>query len=225
MSNPISLIPTGLEAARLKDKATTGERDKVGQEAFLELMITQLKNQDPMKPMENGEFLSQIAQFGTVSGINELQKSFGSLATALQSNQALQASTMVGRRVVVAGDKFTHAVGQPAALGFELPLPASRLRATVYDEAGQIVRRLDLGAQSAGISEITWDGSDASGAPALPGRYSFKVEALIDGKTQAVPTLVQVPVESVSLPRNGESPILNLAGIGAVSLDAVKRVL
>ena len=79
MDNPLSVLPSGLEAARLKESAKTGPRDKVGQDQFLELMITQLKNQDPMKPMDNGQFLSQMAQFGTVSGINDLQKSFGSL--------------------------------------------------------------------------------------------------------------------------------------------------
>lgn len=225
MDNPFSIIPTGLDAARLKDKAKTGERDKVGQDAFLELMITQLKNQDPMKPMQNGEFLSQIAQFGTVSGINELQKSFGTLANALQSNQALQASTMVGRKVIVAGDKFTLAAGEPARFGFELTTPASRVRATLYDSTGQAVRRFELGAYQEGLAELGWDGLDASGAQVPAGTYSVQAEALIDGKTQALTTVVSAPVESVSLPRNGQPPVLNLAGLGAFQLDAIKRVL
>jgi flagellar basal-body rod modification protein FlgD len=221
MDKPISNIPAGLDAARLKDKPKNGERDKVGQEAFLELMITQLKHQEPM---ENGEFLTQVAQFGTVSGINELQKSFGSLATALQSSQALQASTMVGRKVIVAGDKVTIAPGETAKLGFELATATSNLRATVYDAAGQVMQRFELGAQPAGMLEHTWNGLDANGAQLPPGQYRFTAEAMVDGKAQAVTTLVGAAVESVTLARKGQAPTLNIAGMGAVSLDAIKRV-
>ena len=89
---------TALSSDRLK----TEPKDKsLGQDEFLELMMTQLQNQDPLNPAESGEFLSQIAQFGTVNGITELQQSFSTLASSLQSNQALQASTMVGRSVLV----------------------------------------------------------------------------------------------------------------------------
>jgi flagellar basal-body rod modification protein FlgD len=225
MDNPLSVLPTGLDAARLKERGAAGERDQVSQEAFLELMITQLKNQDPMKPMQNGEFLSQIAQFGTVSGINELQQSFGTLATALQSSQALQASTMVGRKVLI--EHGTLAINGNEAVKFavESPAEASRMRVSIHDPAGQLVRRLDFAATPAGITDVAWDGLDAAGNPAAAGRYTLKAEAIIDGKAQAITSLVRAPVESVSLPRNGDSPTLNLGDYGALSIDSVKRVL
>ncbi len=225
MDNPIGILPTGLDAARLQDRAKTGERDKVGQEAFLELMITQLKNQDPMKPMQNGEFLSQVAQFGTVSGINELQKSFGTLAGALQSSQALQASTMVGRKVLIPHDKLIVNGVDPVKFSLELPAEASRARVSILDAGGQLVRRLELNAMPAGISDVAWDGLDGQGLQAPAGRYTLKAEALIDGQAQGVETLVRAPVESVTLPRTGEAPVLNLSDYGAMKIDAIKRVL
>ncbi len=225
MENPLGVLPTGLDAARLKDRVPAGARDKVGQEQFMELMITQLKNQDPMKPMQNGEFLSQIAQFGTVSGINELQKSFGSLASALQSSQALQASTMVGRKVLIEHQKLLVNGIDPTKFALDLPLDASRVRVSIQDAAGQQVRRLEFGATAAGVTEVAWDGLDAGGIQAAAGAYTLKAEALIDGKAQALTTLVRAPVESVTLPRNGESPVLNLSDYGAFKIDAIKRVL
>ena len=225
MDNPFSILPTGLDATRLKEKAASTERDKVSQEAFLELMVTQLKNQDPMKPMENGEFLSQIAQFGTVSGINELQTSFGTLATALQSSQALQASTMVGRRVLIEHDKMIVNGTDPTKFALDLPVEASKVRVSIHDAAGSLVRRLELGPTKAGMGDVAWDGLDALGNQMPAGAYTLKAEALIDGKAQAVTTLVRAPVESVTLPRTGEAPVLNLSDYGAFKIDAIKRVL
>ncbi len=225
MDNPLSVLPASLDATRLKERATVGERDKVGQDQFLELMITQLKNQDPMKPMQNGEFLSQIAQFGTVSGITELQKSFGSLGSALQSSQALQASTMVGRKVLIEHDKLLVNGTDPTKFALDLPLEASRVRVSLQDSAGQQVRRLEFGTTAAGLTDVAWDGLNTDGSQAAAGAYTLKAEALIDGKIQALTTLVRAPVESVTLPRNGEAPVLNLSDYGAFKIDAIKRVL
>ncbi len=225
MANSINILPSALDAARLKEKAATGDHKKVGQDAFLQLMITQLKNQDPSSPMQNGEFLSQMAQFGTVSGITDLQKSFGTLAASLQSSQALQASTMVGRQVLVASDKLALKDGEQPKLGLDLPVATSDVRVTISDAAGQLVRRLDLGAQNAGVAEFAWDGRDDAGNQALAGKYLVKAESIVDGKAQSATTLVRAPVESVTLARGGQPPMLNLADYGAFQIDAIKRVL
>jgi len=221
-TTPITGIDA-LSAARLdKDK----KADKsLGQDAFLELMITQLKNQDPTNPMQNGEFLSQMAQFGTVSGINELQKSFTSLATALQSSQALQASTMVGRQVEIESAKLKLVDGSDAKFAFDLKAPAGAVRVTIQDAAGATVRTLGLGQTAAGTHDMSWDGLDAQGKRLAPGQYTVKVDAAIDNQTQAATTLVRATVDSVSLPRNGQQPTLNLADYGSLSMDAVRRVM
>jgi len=91
------------------------KRGDLGLNDFFKLMVTQLKNQDPMKPLENGEFLSQIAQFGTVSGIDKLNKTFEGLAANLTSGQAIQAGNLIGREVLVPGGVAALAPGQPSA--------------------------------------------------------------------------------------------------------------
>lgn len=226
MDNPIGFLPPGLEGLGIeRQQETATPAGDLQQEQFLELMLTQLQNQDPLKPMENGDFLGQIAQFGTVSGITELQQSFSSLAASLQSSQALQASTMVGRNVLVSSDTVRLDPKEPAAMAFELPSPASDVRLVVEDGLGQVVRQLPLGGRDTGLADFTWDGFNDSGVRAAPGVYAIKVEAVLDGVNQAVPTFVQVPVESVTLSRDGQPPVLNLTDIGAVDLGSIKRVL
>ena len=87
-------------------KPASKAKSELGQEAFLKLMTTQLQNQDPFKPMDNGEFLSQIAQFGTVSGINDLQESFKSFSNSIVPNQSLQAAGLINRNVLVPSDNL-----------------------------------------------------------------------------------------------------------------------
>lgn len=226
MANPITGLPAGLEALSSSRLQQDKKADKsLGQDAFLELMMTQLKNQDPTSPMQSGEFLSQMAQFGTVSGIGELQKSFASLATSLQSNQALQASTMVGRQVEIESAKLKLGGSGDAPFAFELPVAAGGVRVDIQDFAGQTVRSLNLGPTGAGTHDLAWDGLDAQGQRLPAGTYTLKTGALINGDMQAAPTLVRAAVESVSLPRNGQPPVLNVAGHGAMNLDAIRRVM
>lgn len=104
MDKPSGILPPGFEQFRLVENDAAAKRKELGQDEFFELIITQLQNQDSFKPMERGDFLGQIAQFSTVNGISDLQQSFATLATSLQPSQALQASTMVGREVVVPRD-------------------------------------------------------------------------------------------------------------------------
>jgi len=226
MDNPIGFLPAGLESLGIdRQKETAPKAGDLQQEQFLELMLTQLRNQDPLKPMESGEFLGDLAQFGTVSGIGELKESFSALAVSLQSSQALQASTMVGRNVLIERDAVRLDAQAEVPLAFELPAPASQVQVLISDNLGQTVRQLSLGARDQGLANFTWDGLDHSGARVPPGNYELKVSALIDGAAEAVPTFIQAPVESVTLSRDGQPPVLNLTDIGAVDLGSIKRVL
>jgi flagellar basal-body rod modification protein FlgD len=196
--------------------------DKLGQEQFLELMVAQLKNQDPMQPMQNGEFLSQMAQFGTVNGIQELQKSFGELSTAMQSNQALMASSLVGRVVLVPGSQMTFNGAQ--ALGAaELPQAASDVRVTVLDGSNQVVRQFNLGEKPAGTVKFGWDGQTNAGGIAPAGVYTIKVEAVSGGKNSALSTYVGARVDSVSL-GGSQGLTLNLWDGSTTSLSNVKEI-
>ncbi|MFT4585701.1 MAG: flagellar basal-body rod modification protein FlgD, partial [Gammaproteobacteria bacterium] len=211
MDNSNNLLPLGLTNLSIdRHKDTAAPNGTLEQEQFLELMLTQLKNQDPLKPMESGEFLGQIAQFGTVTGISELQRSFTSLAASLQSSQALQASTMVGRDVLIESEKVQFDGQSERQLAFELATPASDVQLTIHDATGQVVRQQFFGAQDRGLVDFAWDGTDSGGTTLAPGSYSITAEAVIDGVNQAVPSFIQTRVESVTLARNGQPPALNL---------------
>lgn len=225
MSNSINGLPPGLEHLAAASQAPARKGDRLGQEDFFNLMITQLKNQDPLKPLESGEFLGQLAQFGTVNGITELQSSFAQLAGALQSNQALQASTMVGRSVLVPSETVSLGTGGGVSGAVDLPSSTGELVISIHDAAGQLVKRLSLSAQEAGVVRFTWDGLSDGGGQVPPGRYRISAEAQVNGSNVAFPTLVQDQVDSVTLRRDGSAPQLNLSGLGPVNLDQVRQVM
>lgn len=209
----------GLTASTTPKRQATKE---LGQDQFLELMIAQLKNQDPMKPMQNGEFLSQMAQFGTVNGIQELQKTFSGLASSLQSNQALMASSLVGRNVLAPGASALVAGGGLRG-ATDLAQPATNVVINVTDAAGALVKRIDLGPQAAGEVRFQWDGTLNNGAPAPAGRYTLSAQAQNGRETLALNTLLEARVDSVTLGgANGLS--LNLAGLGPVNLADVRQI-
>ena len=210
-----------------QNPATTTKKngDQLGQEQFLKLMTTQLMNQDPMKPMENGEFLTQIAQFGTVSGIEGLQKDFKTLSSALVSNQTMQASSLVGRTVAVpASQGILPTVGSISGM-VNLPSSSTSTVIKISDAAGQLVRQVDMGVQSKGDLEFSWDGSLADGQRAAPGVYGVKVEAMLGGKTEAIKTYLDAKVESVNVGAVGGPLTLNVAGVGPVSFSDIKQIL
>lgn len=197
-------------------------KEELGQEDFLQLMLTQLKNQDPFKPMESGEFLGQLAQFGTVSGLSELKSSFESLATSLVSNQALQAASLVGRSALVESKGVTIGTGQPVAAAVDMPTASGAVRVSIIDATGQIVREIDLGTRPAGLASFTWDGKTETGTAAPGGRYTFLAEFLSDGEVEAAKTLVSAPVESVLFGADGFS--VHLRGVGEVPFSAVREI-
>ncbi|MFQ5488973.1 MAG: flagellar hook assembly protein FlgD [Gammaproteobacteria bacterium] len=202
-----------------------GAKDKLGQEGFLELMTAQLNNQDPLKPMQSGEFFTQIAQFSSVSGMQELQNSFQQVASAMFSSQVLQASAMIGRSVLVPGEEARLASGSSVEGLVELPASSADLRVGVFDSNGQLVRNMDLGQQPGGDIAFSWDGRVDDGAALPAGNYYLKAAALYDGKSVALETFVAAQVESVAVGGNGQGVTLNLAGQGGIDLSNVKRVM
>ena len=222
MANPINSLGNGIESLALKTQEKK-DNNELGQDEFMKLMVAQLNNQDPTKPMENAEFLSQLAQFGTVNGITELQTSFNSLTTSLQSNQALQASTMVGRTVTVPANTVNVEAGKAVEGGVELTGNTGELNLLIKNSSGQVVKELNLGAQQEGVVNFKWDGLNDSGSAVPAGQYSMIAEAAIDGETQVMGTMLQAKVDSVTL-SGANGPLLNLAGLGSIGINEVKQV-
>ena len=199
------------------------QRSNLGQEDFLELMITQLKNQDPFKPMESGDFLGQIAQFGTVEGLATLNGSFDSLASSLVSNQALQAAGLVGRSVLVDSPDGFLAEGGSIGGAAELARPATDVRIQITDSAGSLVQQIDLGPQNAGLVSFQWSGETASGATAAPGRYRISAQVFEQGReSSSTSVFVNAHVDSVSFSPQGLN--VNLRGLGEIPFGSIKQI-
>jgi len=199
------------------------QRSNLGQEDFLELMITQLKNQDPFKPMESGDFLGQIAQFGTVEGLATLNGSFDSLASSLVSNQALQAASLVGRSVLVDSPDGFLAEGGSLGGAAELVRPATDVRIQITDSAGSLVHQIDLGPQNAGLVSFQWSGETNSGVTAAPGRYRISAQVFEQGReSSSTSVFVNAHVDSVSFSPQGLN--VNLRGLGEIPFGSIKQI-
>lgn len=214
----------------LQDLGITGpqpqvKKNELGQDAFLKLMLTQLQNQDPFKPMDDGQFLTQIAQFGTATGIGELKDSFGQVAGALYSNQALQASALVGRSVLVSGNTAKLAENGEIQGAIDVPANTDRVTITIHDAIGQPVKQLELGAQGKGLVDFTWDGRDQDGNRMPAGTYQISAGARVDGDMVAADSLVHAPVESVTLLSGGQGLTLSLGGVGDRDLTEIRKIM
>lgn len=204
----------------------TQQKQTLGQEQFLKLLTTQLTHQDPMKPMENGEFLGQMAQFSTVSGIQDLQASFKDFAASISSDQALQAASLVGRYVSAPSGQALLSAGGEVSGDYELPDSSSSVTLKIINpQTGETVRDLSLGAQSAGTNAFVWDGLDNDGLLANPGVYTVQAEAQIDGTNTALSTNIKSKVQSVTMGSGSGGLQVNLTGLGAVKFNQIKQIL
>jgi flagellar basal-body rod modification protein FlgD len=217
--NP-DLAALGLSPTQQQDKSK-----ELGAEDFLKLMITQFRHQDPMKPLDSGDFIGQLAQFGTVTGLQEMRQDFSNLAGSLVSNQALQASSLLGRDVLVNRSSAPLAAGGTIGAAVELTAPADHVQIQVVDASGKIVRTLSLGAQPAGLAHFAWDGRTGDGAAAPAGNYGFVAQSIAPGGTQAAaPVLVSAPVESVTIGGDQGGLMLTLQGLGEIPFSAVRQI-
>ncbi|MCU5784226.1 flagellar basal body rod modification protein [Alcanivorax balearicus MACL04] len=196
------------------------------QDSFMTLLVTQLKNQDPMNPMENAELTSQLAQINTVSGIQELNARLGEINDQIDAGKALQATALIGRGVLVAGDRVL--VGEEGAttpFGVELDKAADNVVVTITDGSGQVVRRFELGALDAGVESFVWDGKLEDETLAPEGAYKVSVTATSNDTPMDVTTLNYALVNGVKMGTDG-LPRLDLGGISdPVTLDEVRQIL
>ena len=198
---------------------------QLGQDEFLKLMTTQLQNQDPFEPMDNGEFLSQIAQFGTVNGITDLKDSFSGFADSMQSNQALQAANIIGHGVLAETDTGTLTSNGIMQGAVELSSYSSNVSVNIYDRTGQLVNRLDLGEQLAGTVPFAWDGTTFGGAHAAAGQYRMEVEVVEGSQTFINPTLMYGKVDGLSLGTIGDEMQVEVQGLGQIPFSQISKLL
>jgi len=206
-------------------KPTQEERTELGQEDFLMLMVEQFSNQDPFQPVENGEFIAQMAQFSQVSGIAEMNQSLERLANSMSANQALQAATMVGRSVLAEGNLGTLGSEDSLKGGVDLPYGTNSAYVRVFNPRGEVAGEFSLGTRGAGLASFEWDGTLAEGERAEPGTYRVAAFIRNDGIEEPLATYVGSEIQSVSLSAGGRSALLTTANGQQVSLSQVKAIM
>ncbi|HHF3409968.1 TPA: flagellar hook assembly protein FlgD [Vibrio alginolyticus] len=200
-----------LQESNKKAEESTGKQD-LKQEDFLSLLTKQLSQQDPFKPVSNDQMIAQMASFATVDGIGKMNTQFESLNSSMTSNQALQASSLVGRDVLVPGAAGVKQDDAPMAAMVKLSQSIDNLFVRVEDEAGQLVRTFEVGAKPAGDTRVLWDGKDESGNQLPAGKYKVKASGLVEGESQEFPVSTYANVNSVLLGKGDGNVLLNLAG-------------
>ncbi|HEY5758105.1 MAG TPA: flagellar hook capping FlgD N-terminal domain-containing protein [Steroidobacter sp.] len=204
------------EAQQKKDQT-------LGIDSFLTLMTAQLKNQDPLKPLEGTEFISQLATFGTVSGVQSMQTSLETLAASLRSTQTLNGSTMIGRDILASADSFDHTQGGTVSGQIDVPAGTTSLQLRITDSAGAVVREIQL-ETAEGTQNFTWDGLRNDGTPAESDTYDIEAVASVQGESGSLEVLMAGRVSSVSLDATGTNLSLNTSTLGAISMADVRRV-
>jgi len=204
-------------------KAAAGSKKELGQEDFLKLLVAQMKNQDPSNPADNGEFLSQIAQFSMVSGIDELGASFKGISNNYYATQAMQAAELVGREVLTESNSVVWQEGATVNGVLGVPEFADGLNIQVRDIYGALVKTLDASDYRDGDSTFAWDGSNEDGEPVAAGEYTITATALVDGSQQAVPIQTYNRVESITVDRASASVSLQLQNRQSVPFSQVNK--
>lgn len=190
---------------------------------FLTLMTAQLQNQDPTQPLDPSTFVSQLAQFGTVSGIQSMQSSMSSLSSTLLSNQVMSGVGMVGHSVLAQAGSATYTSGQSLTGAVSVPSNATAVVLQITDSSGAVVRNLSVN-PTAGMSSWTWDGTEANGTAAPSGTYNVQAVAEVGGSTEAATTYLNGTVSSVSLGSSGSGVTLNTSQLGNVALSSVEQI-
>jgi flagellar basal-body rod modification protein FlgD len=192
------------------------------QNRFLTLLTTQLKNQDPLNPMDNAQITTQLAQLSTVTGIEKLNTTLQTLLQNSQDSQTTQAAALVGQAVMVPGSALTLSKGA-AVGGFELASDADAVTVTVTDSNGAAIRTMPLGAMTSGLHNFTWDGTTDSGATAADGNYKITVAATA-GADKVTATALNLGVVR-SVITNATGFTLDVGSLGMFSMNDVKQIL
>ena len=192
------------------------------QNRFLTLLVAQLENQDPLNPMDNTEMTSQLSQMSTVTGIEQLNSKLSSLVASLADTQAIQASSLIGKNVLVPGANMVLHEGKAFA-GVSLSQPAGDVTVSILDSNGKVVQTQSLGANKAGNLLFSWDGKTSTGADAPDGMYTFKVAAGNNGTAVTVNPL-QIGTVSALTRTTGGSFQLDLSALGKFNFNDVQQV-
>lgn len=224
-NNVSNSVLTSLQKQNETTSSRTGAAGSaLGKDAFLQLLVTQMQNQNPLEPQDNGEFVAQLAQFSSLESMQSLNGSVNTIVSSFQSSQALQASSLVGRSVTVVTDTAVVDTSKGMTGSVNLTTSSTGTAVGVYDSSGKLIRTIDLDAKTAGLASFTWDGKNGDGEVVAAGKYSFKATATVEGVATAMTTNLPATVSSVTMGANGGEMTLNLAGLGSVALSKIQSI-
>lgn len=218
-----SASSTSSDGTSTSGTTTTSSTSSLGQADFLKLMTEQLKNQDPLKPLDNSQFLGQLAQFSTVQGIETLNTSFSDLSSSLTNDQMLKGAELVGHQVLVPSTSLAVSADGSTTDGVVIAPSAGDVTVEIKNDSGETVRKLSLTASGNGEVPFSWDGKDASGNALPAGTYTATATHLTAaGASTSMNTYVNATVDSVTVGSSGL--YVNLANLGSTSIDNVIRI-
>ena len=169
----ISSVDNSSAASALSGVAANQDLDK---EAFLQLLVTQLKNQDPLSPMNNTEFVAQLAQFSSLEQLSNMNSSLQSSALVTQSMNNSVIAGLIGKNIRAADNKLNLQAGSPAGFAYQIKKGAN-VQVEIYSDTGASIRKINLGSQSEGLHNSVWDGKNSSGQDMPAGEYYFRISA------------------------------------------------
>ena len=191
---------------------------------FMRLLLAQIENQDPLKPTDQTDFVAQLAQFSSLEGIQNLSNTVEDIGSMYRSSQALQATALVGREVLVPGQIGYLENGGEINGAIEEGQASGDVMMVIKDASGQVVANRDLGNIGSAETPFSWDGTNNMGEPLPEGLYSISIEGTLSGENEALITSVYSRVNSVSIVDNQGGMLLNLTGIGQVESSEIQEV-
>ncbi len=219
----------GLKREQEKDAKP---KQNLDQEDFLRLLTKQMDSQDPMKPMDNTQFVAQMAQFSSLEGISSLNETVKGFEDSVQSNQVMQAASLVGKAALVKGEEANHyhmpqgdGSTEPSGIlgAVDVPDGASKMKVDIANANGQVVKSIDVPVDGDGRPSFSWDGRMKDGRIAPEGKYTVKANATVDGEGQAAQTYVGAAIKSVGVTKSG--PELNLDGLSSAKLSDIVEII
>jgi flagellar basal-body rod modification protein FlgD len=196
---------------------------QISQAGFLELISSQMKNQNPLSPTDPTQFVAQIEGLSEVSSLQSLQTSIAGLASGLQGAQMLNGTALLGHSVLAPGNSANLAAGGTVSGAVAAPAGASSLTVSVTDSSGALVNAFTVAPAPSGYTRFTWNGTTGSGSAAPAGQYTLNVSAAAGGATQSLSPLVYSQVQSVTIDPSTQTLALNTVN-GTVPLSAVVNI-
>lgn len=216
-----------LQQIGAKPAATTtaaAPKTTLGQSDFLQLMTTQMQNQDPFQPQSNTEMVAQMAQFSTVTGIQQLNTTATGIQTDIAQNRIATAANFVGKTVLVPGNTALADSTGAISGAIDLPSSASDVTVQVVRSTGAVAKTISLGANPAGLVGFSWDGTDANGNPVGDSSYTINATSTVGGTSAAANVDIYGPITSANVPSGTDAQTFTVGGAGTVNLTDIKAI-